>query len=180
MTAKTVSICPPISVSQLAFGLILASTAVLAFFIPFSLGYPQWLVGVIVNACLFSASIFLPKKYFIPLAILPSLGVLARGLVFGPLTMFLVYFLPFIWIGNIVLMFAFSYLFSKIGYLKSIAVSSVAKFIILFLISNVYFSLSIVPAIFLNVMGILQFFTAIGGGLIAFIILKTLKAWQKI
>jgi hypothetical protein len=173
VSEKTLSISPPISVTELSLGLIFALTAVLAFFIPFSFGQPQWLVGLIVNTCLFSAATFLPKKYFILLSVLPSLGVVARGVIFGPLTVFLVYFLPFIWLGNFILMFIFSNLFSKIGYLYSMVVSAGIKFLFLFLIANAYFMLAIVPAIFLNVMGFFQLLTALGGGLISFLIFKS-------
>jgi len=154
----------PITLSELASVLVFATLSVLSFFIPFTIGHPQWLVGIIVNACLFLSAIYLPKKYFIPLAILTSFGVLARGLVFGPLTMFLVYFLPFIWLGNLILILVFK----RMGFI----VASVAKFLFLILIANIYFNFSVVPVIFLQAMGLTQLATALSGGLIAFIILK--------
>jgi hypothetical protein len=152
----------------LIFGII----SILSFFTPFTLGHPQWLVGTAVNTCLFLAAIFLPKKYFIPLSVLPSLGVLARGIVFGPLTLFLVYFLPFIWLGNLVLIFAFKGLFLRTGYIFSATASSAAKFLFLFLTANIYFKFYIVPALFLRTMGFNQLSTALAGGLISFIIFK--------
>lgn len=163
----------PIQLSELASGLVFISVSILSFFAPFGLGHPQWFVGTAVNACLFLTAIFLPKKYWLPIAILPSLGMLARGLVFGPLTMFLVYFLPFIWLGNLVLLF----IFSKIAIPKKVGiavfVSALAKFLFLFIIANIYFKFSIVPALFLQTMGIFQLLTAVGGGLVSFLIFKT-------
>lgn len=149
---------------------IFMALSLAAFFVPFTLGHPQWLVGSAVNAALFLAAAYLPKKYFIPLAILPSLGVLSRGLVFGPLTMFLVYFLPFIWIGNLILILVFSNSFPSFGFLKSIVLAAAAKFLALILTATLYVKFSIAPAIFLNLMGTNQLATALAGGVLAWII----------
>jgi len=62
--------------------------AVLSFLIPFSLGHSQFLTGTLVNTFLFLAALFLPKRLLWPLIFLPSLAVLSRGLIFGPLTVF--------------------------------------------------------------------------------------------
>ena len=96
--------------------------------------------------------------------------MLARGLVFGPLTYFLVYFAPFIWLGNLVLMVSFKNIFSKFGYASSVFISAVAKFLFLFIIANIYFKLSLVPAIFINLMGLNQLSTALAGGLASYLI----------
>jgi len=167
---KDVAISLPLQISKLAEALILASASIASFFVPFSLGHPQWLVGTIVNACLLLGAIYLPQKYFIPLAILPSLGVLARGLIFGPFTYFLVYFLPFIWLGNFVLIIAFKNAFSRFGYVPSVFLAAVAKFLFLFLVANIYFEFSIVPAIFVQTMGSNQLATALAGGLMSWVI----------
>jgi len=169
---KALSISLPLQISELASSLVFASTSILTFFLPFTLGHPQWLVGTLVNTCLFSAAIYLPKKYFIPLSVLPSLGVLARGIIFGPLTMFLIYFLPFIWLGNLVLILSFKFLFSKFKFVLSAGFASAIKFLFLFLTADIYFKLSVVPAVFLQTMGQNQFADALAGGLIAFIIFK--------
>lgn len=160
----------------------------LAFFVPFLLGGPQWLVGTMVNTCLFLAVLFLPKKYYLPIVIFPSLGVLARGLIFGPFTPFLVYFLPFIWLGNFILMFVFGKiceflikrdptsfnldkLFSKFLEVGSlIAFPALAKFTVLFFAANIYFKFNFVPKIFLATMGMNQLLTAVYGGIIAYLI----------
>jgi len=152
------------SLSELSRVLVFTAISIVAFFVPFAFGHPQWLVGTIVNACLFASAIFLPKKYFIPLAVLPSLGVLARGLIFGPFTFFLIYFLPFIWLGNLVLILVFRK--------TNFVVASFAKFLFLFIIANLYFKFSIVPAAFLTAMGFNQLATALAGGAIIFLILK--------
>jgi hypothetical protein len=173
MEEKVLSINLPVQISELATAIIFGAVSILSFFIPFALGNPQWIVGVVVNAFLFSAAIFLPKKYYLPIVILPSLGVLVRGLVFGPLTPFLVYFLPFIWLGNIILVLVFKSLIrANKGYIIPSVVASIAKFIALFLIAKLYFDLHLVPKLFLQSMGVFQLLTALAGALISFMIWK--------
>jgi hypothetical protein len=127
-------------------------------------------VGIIVNACLFLAAIFLPGKLVLPLIILPSLGVLSRGIIFGPLTMSLVYFLPFIWLSNLVLLLVFKNFFFRFNSFFSILIAASVKFLFLFLIANIFFKFVFVPKIFLQLMGVNQFLTALAGGLIFWII----------
>lgn len=173
MEGKTLSLTLPINLSVIASALIFFVLSVLSFTIPFSLGHPQWLVGTIVNTSLFLAVIFLPQKYFLPLTVFPSLGVLARGIIFGPLTFSLVYFLPFIWLANLILIVTFKRLFLYIKYLPSVFFSATIKFLFLYAIANIYFEFHVVPKIFLQTMGIAQLFTALAGGIISFIIFKS-------
>jgi len=160
----------PTSLSNLRRVLVFTTLTVLSFFVPFTIGHPQLLVGIVVNACLFLSVIFLPKKYYLPIIVMPSLGLLARGIVFGSLTPFLIYFLPFIWLGNLVLVLAFKKLFFTGS--VSIIVSAAAKFLFLFIVANIYFNFHLVPQLFLQSMGMLQLFTALIGGFVALIILK--------
>lgn len=191
---KELAINLPLQISEIAKGVVFVAISVLSFFIPFALGHPQWLVGTIVNACLFLGAIYLPKRYYIPLAILPSLGVLARGLIFGPLTMFLVYFLPLIWLGNLILILLFKKIwqggsilktksgtinFASTKYLFSMFCASAFKFIFLLIVANIYFAYDIVPKIFLSSMGLNQLADALAGGLIALIIFKIFSSYGK-
>jgi len=156
--------------------LVFTGLSFLSFIVPFSLGHPQWLVGTIINASLFLAAIFLPKKFFVPLIILPSLGVLGRGIIFGPFTSFLIYFLPFIWLGNLILILFFKRLYKKfdkklyLNYFLSVFCAAAVKFLFLMAIANLYFKFHLVPAVFLQAMGINQLLTALAGGIIAWII----------
>ncbi len=169
MFQKTLSIDLPVNLSTSVSISVFIGLSILSFFIPFSLGHPQWLVGAIVNACLFLAAIFMPRKFIVPLVIFPSLGVLSRGIIFGPLTMFLVYFLPFIWLANLALILVFKKIFLRLNYLPSAFIAATAKFLFLFIAANIYFELSFVPKIFLQLMGISQFLTALAGGVISWI-----------
>lgn len=170
--------------------LLFAGVAFLSLMVPFGFGHPQWLIGTIVNTVLFLGVLFLPKKYFLPLIIFPSLGVLARGAIFGPLTFFLIYFLPFIWLGNWILMLVFEKAIKKLQvqnpglkyssfkYLFAVLLASLAKFLFLFLTANLYFNLKVVPKIFVASMGLNQLSTALAGGVISFLIYKAFKNYK--
>ncbi len=186
MQEKDLAINLPLQVSEMAKALVFAGISILSFFVPFTLGHPQWLVGAAVNACLFLTAIFLPKKYFLPVIVLPSLGVLARGLVFGPFTIFLVYFLPFIWLGNLALILTFSYLlgrpavrFAGLKFVFGVCAGALVKFLLLFLIANLYFNFHIVPKIFIATMGLNQLATALAGGAAALVIIKIYGSLNK-
>lgn len=149
---------------------------VLAFAIPFFISGPQWLTGTVVNTLLFLVVSQNPgKKNWLPVAILPSLAAVSHGILFGKFTPFLLYFLPFIWIGNLLLMFSFNKLVKFLPITISIVFSSLIKSFWLYLFALLYFQLKIVPAIFLTSMGIFQLLTAIFGGLIAINLFKFVK-----
>ena len=162
----------PISVSIVDTELIFLGLALLSFVVPFSLGHPQLLVGTLVNATLFASVILLQRKLFLPIIILPSIGVVSRGLIFGPFTPFLIYFLPFIWLGNLSLVLVFKKSFPFFGYLLSAILASFVKLLILFSFANLFFRFNLVPRLFLSAMGINQLITACLGGLFSFLFLK--------
>ena len=161
---KESAISLPVELKSVAQTMVFMGLSVAAFFAPFLIGHPQWLVGTIVNTGLFLSAIFLPKRYILPAIIFPSLGVLARGIVFGPFTPFLAYFLPFIWLGNLILILVFK----RAGFVAG----ALAKFLFLFLIASIYVELNFAPAVFLQAMGLNQLATAMAGGLLALLILK--------
>lgn len=141
---------------------------VLAFAIPLFISGPQWFTGTVVNTLLFLVvSQKLEQKNWLSVAILPSLAAISHGLLFGKFTPFLLYFLPFIWIGNLLLMFSFNKLAKFFPITLSIIFSSVIKSFWLYLFALLFFQLKIVPSVFLTSMGIFQLFTAIFGGFIA-------------
>jgi hypothetical protein len=140
---------------------------ILSFSIPLFLSSPQIITGTLVNCFLFLAAERLSKKEMIPFVILPSLGAISHGILFGPQTIFLYYFLPFIWIGNYVLVRAFS-LFSSLPYVIKISISAVLKYLVLQSFAQIYFNLKIVPSLFVASMGYMQLMTALMGGLLAF------------
>jgi len=144
--------------------------SLVCFFTPFFIGHPQIFVGIVVNAALITAALNLKGYRILPVIILPSLGALSRGILFGPLSKFLVYFIPFIWIGNAILVFSFKHfkLEKKYNYWLTLVAGVLLKSGFLFLSALALYKLGVVPVMFLTAMGIIQITTALGGGVAAF------------
>ena len=143
--------------------------ALLGFMVPFLIGHPQILVGIAVNALIVRSASNLPPGKALPILITPSIGALTRGLVFGPLTVYLVYMIPFIWLGNLILYQSF-----RIEKLRThlfptkLIVGSALKAIFLYAAAATLYFLGAVPLIFLTVFGVMQFVTAFLGGATAY------------
>ena len=142
--------------------------SLLGFLAPFFLSFSQLFLGTVVNISLISSSLYLKGKKILPIIILPSLGVLSRGIIFGPLTIFLMYMIPFIWIGNSILVFSVKLFHIKLNrsYVLSSVFGSFLKAGFLFIITYVLFILGIVPSAFLFLMGAMQLFTAVTASLV--------------
>ncbi|RJQ38456.1 hypothetical protein C4559_01565 [Candidatus Microgenomates bacterium] len=144
-----------------------------SFLIPFAVSGPQLATGSIVNCLLFISARNLNWKALLPVAILPSIGALAHGAVFGPATPFLLFFLPFIWFGNIVLIWTFKNI--KVFDIAKVFLAAGIKSAFLFLLANLYFNFHLVPKLFITSMGMFQFYTAIIGGVLALVVLSLIK-----
>lgn len=145
-----------------------------SFAIPFLLGQPQLLVGTIVNASLFIAALFLPANFLYPVMIFPSLGVISRGLLFGPFTHFLLLMTPFIWIGNWLLITVFKKILNQTQqYWLAVGLASIFKFGCLLTTAQILVSLHLLPKIFLTTMGLYQLITALLGGGLAWLIRRS-------
>lgn len=148
--------------------LILYSFAV--FLIPLLISHPQMLTGTMVNAFLIMAALHFKGWKAAPIVILPSIAAVLSGMLFGPFTIFIVYMMPVIWIGNFVLIYLFKYLhmIRNLNYWTALGGSAIAKSALLFGAALLFVNFNIVPAAFLTAMGILQLGTAIAGGIVAF------------
>jgi hypothetical protein len=140
--------------------------AAIAFAIPFVLGAPQLLVGSVVNCALVLAALNLRGKRLLPVILLPSIGAYATGMLFGVASSALLIMIPFIWIGNSILVFTMKKLTlsMKKNRIVSLGIGAGAKAGFLFLAAFVLFSFGFLPAVFLTAMGILQLATALIGG----------------
>jgi hypothetical protein len=158
---------------QAAFYILCA----ISFLVPFSIGEPQLVVGTIVNSALVAGAYKLRGWTLLPLVILPSLGALSRGLIFGPFTPFLVFMLPFIWVGNAALVLAVKRLnvFEKRNYAIGASAGIALKVAFLFASAYALYSLKLVPSVFLTTMGSFQLVTALAGAAVAFAALKLEK-----
>ena len=147
-----------------------------SFALPLFLTHPQPLLGTFVNALLLLSATFLPFSLALPVALMPSLAALSRGLLFGPLTPLLYYMVPSIWLGNLFFIFCFKRLRENKSYFVSVFWAAVAKTTVLFLPALLLVKIKILPPLFLQTMGSLQFFTAISGGILT---LFLFRFWQK-
>jgi hypothetical protein len=164
MEPKTITL-PQTTSRVIEYSLIAAS-----FFIPFFISGPQLLTGTIVNTLLFLFVSQLSSKKTLPIVILPSIGAVLNGILFGKFTVFLLYFLPFIWIGNYVLILSFKSLLKTRSFFISMVGSSLIKCSILFFVALFFTQYKIVPTIFLQLMGVFQLITALMGGMVAWAI----------
>lgn len=148
-----------------------------SFFIPFLLAHPQMLVGVAVNILLIRAALVLKNNKIWPIIFLPSLGVISRGLLFSSLTPFLLYLLPFIFLGNFILVY-----FVK----KSQNSNIIEKFLnpalfkAMFIAAGafLFIKLAIVPAMLLSAMSLWQFINAFVALLIVYGVVSLENFWQ--
>lgn len=129
---------------------------VLLFFLPFIAGHSQFIVGSIVNSLLILSALNIKGYRLLPIIFAPSLGALSAGLLFGSLTVFLVYMVPFIWIGNAILIYIFKALNlgQKINKWAVLLTGSAAKSLLLFTIAYLFVSNGVLPVIFLTTMGL--------------------------
>ncbi len=149
-----------------------------AFAVPFLIGQPQLVVGTLVNTALILSALNLKNNKVLPVILLPSVAVLARGLIFGPFTMYLLYTIPFIWIGNSVLVYSIKRLYLANGVNKylALALSIMAKVLIIYLSATLLIGLEILPKIFTTAMGTFQLITAVLGCILALSAQKLIKA----
>jgi len=132
----------------------------------------QMITGPIVNAILFIVTYLFGIKYAMLIGLLPSVVALSVGV----LPFILAPMVPFIMLSNAILIVIFDYLKYK-NYWLGVGMASVCKFIFLFYTSSVVIDLIVKKQIASKIaiiMGWPQLFTAIAGGIIAYIILKSL------
>ena len=133
----------------------------------------QPITGLIVNAIFFITVSLLGIKYALLIGLIPSLIALLTGL----LPVILVPMIPFIMLSNIILIITFFCLKNK-NYWLGIIAASVLKFIFLFTTSSVVINLLLKKEIATKVAEMMswpQLLTALGGGVIAYIFLNSLK-----
>lgn len=148
--------------------------AVIAVLVPLLLQQPQLAVGAAVNFVLIMAAVNVKGwSKLISLIVLPSVAALAGTVLFGPFKIFLVYMLPFIWVGNAVLVFVFKYLFvgRKINFAVVLPIAAIVKTGAIFAAAMLLIKASAISSaaapVFANAMGMVQLETALMGGIAA-------------
>ncbi len=149
------------------FGILLG----IAFIAPFI--REQAITGSIVNAVLFVSTAVLGVQAGLLIALIPSVISLSVGL----LPPALAPMIPFIILGNSILVSVFNY-FKEKNYWMGMFFGSALKFIFLFGTSSLVISLLLKKELAGNVAAMMswpQLFTALAGGLIAYLVLKINK-----
>ena len=130
----------------------------------------QAIAGPVINAILFISVILLGVQNAILIGLIPSLIALSVGL----LPSILAPMIPFIMMGNILLVIVFNH-FKERSYWLGVISSSILKFAFLFSASSIVINLlpkKEIASMVAMTMGWLQLLTALAGGLIAYIILN--------
>ena len=145
-------------------------------------GKSQLIVGSIVNTLLVLSALNLKGwSKIIPVVTMPSLSTIFSGYVFKSASVFMVWMIPAIWIGNFALIFAFKYLMlaKEKNYFVATVLGIVCKVAIIFGFFIVLKSFNVFPeklvANLQKAMSLVQLITATIGCLIAFVIYKIEK-----
>ena len=150
------------------FAILLSVSIILPAFI-----HVQWITGPIINAVLLLAAVTIGPMEAVLLGLMPSTVALSAGLLPLPLAPMV----PFIMIGNAVLIVSFHYLKGQ-NYALRLGISALLKFAFL------HYAVVLVMSRFLEnplvsklmiMMSWPQFFTAVIGGIIIYPIIKSLK-----
>jgi len=140
--------------------------------VPFIFKQPQIVIGSLINFLLILSVSNFPFRKILPIVILPSLATLLNGVLFGTFTIYIIYLVPIIAIANAIFMLSFKYI--KVELLR-VLIATLLKVSFLFSLAYLLFSWGILPEIFLTTMGVVQFFTALIGGVLAQILLNQAK-----
>ncbi len=136
----------------------------------------QFVVGAIVNTAIIVAALNVKGwKNIVGLVTLPSISALTSGLVLNISSIFTVYMIPAIWIGNFAIIYALKYLYvnRKVNYVVSVSIGILAKVAIIFVGFNILTMLVSMPApvqtVLSTAMGVNQLITALIGSVIGYI-----------
>jgi len=172
MTNLKINSLSKVQVEALTKFLLISGVAIV---MPFYI-HLQWLTGPIVNALLILALFLVGIRSAFFVALIPSVVALSAGL----LPAILAPMIPFIMLSNILFVLVLDFSSKLIknenkAYWSGVLIASFLKFLFLFLSVNVISKLLIKNEFAIKVAQILswpQFYTALLGGVIAFLVLK--------
>lgn len=139
----------------------------------------QLIVGTVVNTVLIISALNLKgwnKNAFI--ITMPSISTILSGYIFKSASVYMVWMIPAIWLGNFALIFAFKYIMltKEKNYLIAAILGIVCKIAIIFGLFTILNAFNIFPEKLVSnlqkAMSLTQLFTAIFGSIIAFGIYK--------
>ncbi len=142
----------------------------------------QLIIGTIVNATLVVSAINLKGwAKILGIVTMPSISTILSGYVFGIASVYMVYMIPAIWIGNFALIYSYKFLMlgkNKHYFLAGI-VGIIVKVAIIFALFNLINLFGVFPEKLVenlrNAMGMTQLITATLGIIVAFVIYKLEK-----
>lgn len=144
--------------------------------------YSQIIVGSVVNTALIVSAINIKGwKKIIGIITMPSISTIVSGYVFGTASVYMLYMIPAIWLGNFALIYAYKYILlgKNKNYFLTSVVGIVVKVLIIFASFECLNVFKIFPAKMVDnlqtAMGITQLITATIGMIIAFAIFKVEK-----
>lgn len=149
----------------------------------------QYIVGSLVNALLILAGINTDGwKKVIGIVTLPSISALIGGLVLKASSIYTVYMIPAIWLGNFAIIYLYRYLFVKknFNYILSSVIAIIAKCAAIYAGFNLLVLANIIPSgnkvftVLNAAMGLNQLVTATIGAVIAFGIIMGMKHSKKV
>lgn len=142
----------------------------------------QLIVGSIVNTALILAALNLTGwKKILGVVTMPSISTILSGYVFTTASVYMVYMIPAIWIGNFALVYAYKLLKVAKGknYAFAAAIGIAIKVAVIFGVFEILNLIGIFPekmvANLQNAMSVTQLITATIGSIIAYIIYKIEK-----
>jgi hypothetical protein len=139
--------------------------------------HKQLIIGTIVNTALFLSSVYMRDiKKVIALSTLPSISNILTGILFSGLTYYSKLMLPFIWIGNLAIIYLSRILRKKMNYSVSGVISVLVKVCIIYggfvIMSNIFNFPDKVVTVMGSAMGVTQLYTGMCGLIVSMIVLK--------
>lgn len=148
--------------------------SVIGFAVYFFFKNPQELLYLIASTLLVLAALNIRGAKLIPVIILPSIGALLGSYVFHNSTFIIPLFIPLIWLGNIIIIFAFKFMYleRKINFFLTLFIGATTNYLFLLFSAYGFILLGLAPTVFLIPMGTMQLASSIFGGVIAFLIIS--------
>ena len=140
----------------------------------------QLIIGTIVNGALFLSSVYMKDtKKIIAMSTLPSISSILSGLLFSGLTKYSAMMLPFIWLGNLSIIYLGRVFRKKLKYATSGALSILTKVIVIYggflIISRVFNFPDKIISVMNTAMGITQIYTGLCGMILSLIVLEIVE-----
>ncbi len=144
----------------------------------------QYVVGTLVNVLLILSAVNVKGwKYIVAVITVPSISAICNGYIFATASIYTVYMIPAIWLGNFALVYLYKLLFmqKKVNYIISSIIAIIVKVAIIFLGFNILVWGNIIPngsKVFQALqiaMGSNQLITAICGAVLSFGIIGIMK-----